>query len=781
MLTAMSAATSFSEPTRVPSTEAYSPPLAGAVLVPEVACPLANGKFRQYFSRLTSETKLRGRYDVANRKIVYEVGARHHGVKSWENQAPVRAKDRPVIRQNVPTHALVKTELTDKHRRYTNFTGRFDYTDLSGMGQALGRALAIYSLTGELTWSTVSCGASLSIRALNVRTDPVSACEGSVYIPRLAAVDAAPTAFAALVAAANATGSTVVTDDVNIDDLGRTWIDSLSGAFLAKGVVYGMRVLLSMYHDMGFGPVMAYAIVSGVHSILSVVGHSDEGGVTRDAFRAVGFNASSGGVYVNQMRGYVGLPDPDDTKLESFQSLADSIALCSAALVSVSDPTVEIEGRVYPTIFSGPDFEGHDDASKARYARESAIYLANSVASEAYEFAAIYVPLLGRLFGVSGESDVAVTHLCGGFSEIARQLAESKPSAKPTETARHLRGPVIAPWFWIEPTSLLGEQFSDTAACKAGFGLLTYRDVRKTYPMFEWAQNAGEGGRYQDVVHSWRSARTNAGIIHLGLHPKDGLGYITPRQCVTSSFVMTGGSSEARTKLLDSEPLSSYLWGRGQSPIPAPAEAVYTGRGIGSTFMTHDVCDYDRLRDEATRSPDLYDIQNSVVTFTVGRVECQGLAGIMAFDRAMIRKRTQGAIALKRAREASVGCWTSTATRLQIADQEPAILSTPQDTEVPEIKAADRLFVAEVPKTRETTLSGPVPRVRLDAPERRTPAQRGAVPPVPEREAARAPVPEQLAAAAITAERIVEQTAPSHEISEPMAVSDAEPAPPAQQ
>jgi porphobilinogen deaminase len=109
--------------------------------------------------------------------------------------------------------------------------------------------------------------------------------------------------FCALVAAANSVGSRVVTDVLALsNDNNSPTIVRYENAQLAQGCMAGIRMIMSMMDISCAGAIGAYAITKGVHSIATVVGHTDEGSWMRTVLRQGKFCPSYGGVFHFRIR-----------------------------------------------------------------------------------------------------------------------------------------------------------------------------------------------------------------------------------------------------------------------------------------------------------------------------------------------------------------------------------------------------------------------------------------------------------------------------------------------
>jgi len=91
-----------------------------------------------------------------------------------------------------------------------------------------------------------------------------------------------------------------------------------------------------------------------------------------------------------------------------------------------------------------------------------------------------------------------------------------------------------------------------------------------------------------------RSARTSGFIAHFNGHAQDGLGAVFPRQLDPGGIIHPGNNvaqPEVRDRLDAQVDMAGYLWTRGQSPFPAPAELVNTGLSMGLMVRHMSVAD----------------------------------------------------------------------------------------------------------------------------------------------------------------------------------------------
>lgn len=576
--------------------------------------------------------------------------------------------------QVVSTNSVVKIELQNLSKKFTNFSGVFDFMDLSALGFTLASALAKYSISGTLSCDEIRAGAPLLVRAVHTRADPVSAASNAVFIPRTTAVDASMGAFAALLAAANAWGATVFTDVLEVDGNNAPVVLEPTNNELAMGCVYGIRMLLSQYEAAGVGPVMAYAVTKGVHNVVSVAAHSDEGGYMRDVIRTRSFAPPAGGIFVEGMHTFVGLPMPQLESQASFRSLVDSIALGSAALVAVAAPLTEVDGRLYPSVYTSRVTAQAAPGDNTAATAADVVDLSQQIASDSGMFAAAYVQALGTLFSVEGDGLQAVNMLVTSFGSRAAVISRNVPAGK-AKTARdanrHLSSVTVAPYFWIEPTSLIRGGFDEYPAFKAGYAHIANIGDRVEYPMFESVAAIEERGTFSNVGFKWRTARTTPLVWHLQGHPRDGLAAIKPRQFVKDKVHLSGGTDNVENLRNAGTDLAGYLWGRGQSPIPHPAEMMYLGELMGAVVVN---CAIDPITFDITPShfPTKMEMQDGKIAVEVRPPSEMQAGAVSEWDRKIRRSRDHAATALTNARAVISKGYTTGGSEFIIGDFEPS-------------------------------------------------------------------------------------------------------------
>lgn len=615
----------------------YAVPLSEVVGVSQDGwLPNANDS-RGYMAVVNTVAKMRNLMDGSNKRVRYYVGKRAvttHVQQLTRAIVPVNA-----VQNSIKVSKIISSEMVKFEKKYTPFPSQWDTMDLAPMGNQLARALALYTINGQITCGNIRGGQPILIRSYNVIAESTGVTRGSVFIPRQASFGAGQAAFAALAAAANAFGSVVHTDSIEMNQNNAPVIAEVEGATLARGIVQALRILLSIYDACEQGAVMALAITKGVHEILSVRGHTDEGSIMRDVLRRCEYMAPFGGVYTELAKGYFGLPTGSEYNPRTFVAIVDAIALKSAALVALSDPLIFHEGKFFPTVMidsdtavsaAGTIVAGTDDGEQ-RMTRM--LYQCSS------EFCSIYAKNLSWLFMVQGGHDIAATVLSRQFASIAGQRT------------RHLRYTAAAPFFWIEPTSLFANTPGSVAEQK-GYGVYAKIGETSQLPWFEEVNILGDKGTQILIGVKQRSARTSGLMLHLNQHHQDGLANFIPMQFSDDRMTFVGGVNDISTKKNGNESIANYTWGRGHSDLQAPAEILYTGKYIGFRVILTTI---DPATSDFTIShtPSRDELLNGYVTVSVNKPEMFVVGNAAANARGIRRSRDRAAQALVQAKLAT--------------------------------------------------------------------------------------------------------------------------------
>jgi len=683
------------------SYQATSTPLAtpaSQVVHCKSARPVDSNKlFRHYGSHLAASTPIHGVTQTNRLGIQYRVG-----LGATDRKACLKVPSpTAAIAQTFTPNEVTSSTIASVARKYSNFSGQFDRADFSGLIARLAQCVGVYALTFELDFNEVKGQKPLSIRTLSVLDDPVAATPGALFIPRGLADAAKPDVFSAIVAAANSLDCTVITDICSVDaNNNAPTIRTPSGSELALACWQGIHLLLAQMDESDAGAMGAYALTCGLHRAVTVVGHTDEGGYIRDVLRAQSFAVPYGGVFCANAGTFTGLPMPDVTSNDSFVAIVDGLCLLTAGVSALSDPLISYRGRDYPTILAAVSAKksgGKASESVAAYSIE----LSSSAAATCSGFADLYVRNLARAAGVSdGGLDVARVHLEASFAALAGQ-----PN-------RHLNQAVVAPYYWIEPTSLIDSPASFVGpAQEAGYGVYTGKRDATTLQYFENIKVARGGSAIEQWYFTWRSARTCGAVLFHRYNKSDGLGALHIRQAAYDGFALRGGTQEdVRISVERGADLTEYLWERGDCSLPAPAELLYTGEAIGAHAVKCTI-DYDTWDTAVTNLKDAEEVGVGV-TMRTGAPNYIGTGGLGERNKCVRRARTAAAASLSATRMGArkTADWLTGSEDMAIMGESPVAWLTGDD--VPTVSGVVRADVTP-PPPRQTARGAPAAKATL--------------------------------------------------------------------
>ncbi|BAV56301.1 capsid protein [Fusarium poae victorivirus 1] len=539
--------------------------------------------YRRYRSGLSIGVHEHGHYAYKRSSVFYEVGRRY--ARLTQALAGRPEGGRAGFDASVMVNPAEAANFEGWARRFSNFSPAWDMMDLAGVVERLAKAVAAQSVYGGVSTTNMRAGFPVSVVALGTLDSPQTASSSSVFIPRTVDRVGNDNVFAVLAAAANGEGATVTTDVVRLDAAtNQPVVPAVQGQALAQAAVEGLRILGANFERSGAGDIFAYALTRGIHSVVSVVSHTDEGGWLRGVLRRTGFRAPYGGI--NQdLRDYPQLPPLASLSTAATSAWVDAIALKTAAIVAHCDPCVRADGGYYPSVFTASSGDISPPGTEEGEVPEAvATNIGRQISSDVGRFAPLYMRGLCYLFGMSSTSGIAEAH----FSTTAADHLSGT-------TDRHLRHRTVAPYFWIEPTSLVPTNALGTTAEAAGFGALTTAGVEAAIPAFERVREIdhGHNANFTTIGFKMRSARTSGLVAAYAANPAE-LSGLRLYQFDESSVVLAGNNGptngDVPAKHNAADPLSSYLWTRGQSAIPAPAEFMNIQ---GSYAAKYKVVDWD--------------------------------------------------------------------------------------------------------------------------------------------------------------------------------------------
>lgn len=638
-------------------------PLTGTLADPVGGVIGADDTYRRYRAGVYMQTPDQGSPTAQARSIFYEVGRRFGRARDVLAQPAPEAMP---VDCSVDINPSEASSFEGVARRFSNFSPQWVKMDLAAMVERLAKGVAAYSVYGGVDTTALRGGLALRVTALGTLDSPQTASIHSVFIPRTVDTVGNDHVFAVLVAAANGCGAAVTTDVVRLDaNTNQPVVPAVAGAAFATACVEALRVLGANMEASGAGDVYAYALTRGIHSSVSVVAHTDEGGFLRALLRHDRFRVPYGGI--NQgLRHYPALPALASTAPPSIAAWVDAIALKTAAAVGHCDPLVPGPGGLYPSVFtakdglmSAPGQVGEDptDADARAIGRQ--------IAADLGRFAPLYMRALTTIFGLATHSGVAESHFC---TVGARSLDQAG------HVDRHLRHKTVAPYFWVEPTSLLRDTAFGTLAESEGFGAKVTPGDSRDYPCFERfrALETGRSATFATVAFKMRTARTSALVSAFAGRPAP-LADLRLYQFDESAVALPGDqgptAGDVAAKHAAADPLSSYLWVRGQSCFPAPAEFLNIQGNYGAKVKLVDWD--DDFNATISDLPNESEMSTSVVTFRVSIPMGLDSGPSNYEDRQARRARSRAASALAQAVVRSRATGLAVTPTMEVSDVPP--------------------------------------------------------------------------------------------------------------
>ncbi|BAC81753.1 coat protein [Helicobasidium mompa totivirus 1-17] len=596
-------------------------------------------QYRSTVSTITTMAKVNSNADSRSSVVKYEIGRRHDARR---NAFAPYADEAIRVDVSYDTPAIMSETFAGLAKKYSNFSASFERSSLAGIVERLAK-VSRCKLLPRCYIGGFDRRARDPVTGLATHFTPVSSLDASVFIPRRIDTMTCPGVFAVLCAAVAGEGSQIVTDliEINVGN-NHPIVTTVDVAGLPAACVGALRVLGANMIAAGQGDLFGYAVARGIHQVVSVVGHTDEGGVMRDLLRVDGFGAPFGGIHFG-LPVYTGLPHIDVGNDLQLSGWVDGIALSTAALVAHCDHGVVYNGTWFPTTLSGSAAAPVEPGLDAPAGDEG--YVArnrNQLADELSPFSLNYANGLAKLFGAGTAGGLTVLHLSGRAGSLA-------------DDCRHLNFATANPFFWIESTSILPANFLGTQAETEGRASYGGRCSNSSLPLWNQATcvSAVDSAVCEYTVEM-ASPRRVPFMLHWNGNPRNGLGNILPRQMDPMAIIQPGGAEarSIRERMIANNDLASYLWTRGQSPIAAPGEFMNTSINVG-ILVKHCETTWDGAVLSHLPSPS--EFTTGALWLQVGRPTGVAVGPLGKTNANERRARTAATNALLRARHLSRG------------------------------------------------------------------------------------------------------------------------------
>jgi hypothetical protein len=598
--------------------------------------------YRRYRAGLSIGVYEHGSLSYKRRSVFYEVGRRFSRLR--DALAYTHGGDDPPmsIDASIPINPAQAANFEGYARRYSNFAPTWETMDLCGIVERLAKGVAAQSVFGGVSSIHLRGGQDLRVVALGTLDSPQTASTSSVFIPRTVDTTGDPHVFAVLVGAANGEGASVTTDVLRLNPLtNEPIVPAVTGPPFASACVEALRILGANFEESGAGDLFSYAVTRGIHSVVSVVSHTDEGGWFRRALRACTFRVPYGGINMSLSQ-YPALPPLAGHHASAASAWVDAVALKTAALVAHCDPCVPATGGWYPTVFtSNTGTVSPPGTEEAEPTDNDALAIGRQIKGDSARFAPLYMRGLNLLFGRTSNSGVAEMHYHAALGHALYDTAD-----------RHLKHKTVAPYFFIEPTSLIPAGLLGSTAEAAGFAALTTPGEEKSLCYFERVKelDRGRNANFSTVAFKMRTARTSGLVAAYAGTPAD-LAALKLYQFDEDSVILAGDqgptAGDVPTKHAAADPISSYLWTRGQSAIPAPAEFINTNGSYVGKYKT--VNWDDDFNATIGDLPEVWEMENHDTLWRVTVPTAMAAGASNSADAQARRARSRAAIALAQA------------------------------------------------------------------------------------------------------------------------------------
>lgn len=506
----------------------------------------------------------------------------------------------------------------------------WDTFDFSAMVAVLSSWLGACSWAPSLYLHDLTDVTKIRLTVISNLEDSAALACNAVFISQMVSSRPASGAYWALTAAAAACGVVVATDRAIMSGADTPRFYSRSGIQLWQDILDALRILAELYDRASAGEVYAYAFFKGLHTVNTVVAHSDEGGLMRDVFRECHLPKPYGGLPPDSPY-HSGMPTLAATS--SYASLAqivDSYCLRSAASLANCAPLMQIPaGGGRPMVVEGtlpedavrdlPEPPASDQAAHTAWERAMAriaVLRAKHVDSvrapllDAFgTLAETYVPALACLLGFAPSCE-RVT-LCRAWVQCSLDSVLAEPNN------RHLtKNSILCPFFWIEPTTVLPANCFGTAAEREGWGSYGCGlDIRQE-PMLPAAEVVDQprfGWQFYEM--DFEGARKSPWLLALSGHHEDGVAQMHFKRLDPEQLMFCGGLAGREgpvAAFMQKRSVGDYQWIRGQSALPHPSEFSHLGSRV-VVAVRH----FDESRDRwISAMPSQNEIGSATVTYT---------------------------------------------------------------------------------------------------------------------------------------------------------------------
>jgi len=587
-----------------------------------------------YSGALTSSMMMRGVRDTSAKNVAFRVGVR-------AGQGNIA---RPVDVQRVDTSISVsepvQRNFQEMGRRSSAMPVTWERIDLHGVIKRLAQGAAYYSAWGVLTTTVLRGGGAVSVASIEAVVNPVAADAGAVFVSAKACTHHRSNIMAAFANAISGEGGTMYTDLLAVNVAGVAQVPDAQHAALAQGCHEALRMLGALYKACGKGCAYAYAVTEGIHRVLSVHGHSDEGAFVRDVMRTREAGVPYGAIQYDIVPDNA-LPSPGRSVV-GFRCVYHAIAIATAGAVALCDPMVDHHGRNYPTVLVTDQGDETDPGSHNDGDDADSIDLTTQWAVCCGAWASNYARALGEIFVTAGGGDEVVRRLSVQASSLAGSVN------------RHMRYKVAVAFSWVEPTGSCPVGDNSYPAFVGNHGPLCTNSRSSVVPALDGCvliEDRSDSMR-SSIQVDFRYARRHGLFVHLSQHDLGGMANIVLESAVVNHMMLVGGAGNLGPRVLASNTMDSYMWGRGHSCIVSGGELMSLSQSNVITMVqTAPMTANGIIRN--THLPHAVEAISEDVTYRVSRlVGTAPAAGDAVPERNVRRCRARAAVALSLSNDA---------------------------------------------------------------------------------------------------------------------------------
>ncbi|KAI5959061.1 uncharacterized protein KGF55_005551 [Candida pseudojiufengensis] len=588
--------------------------------------PSLNSKtFRTYKSILVMTSILKSLPIQDHIPILYRVGSRYDNYEEMLHQLKETFKHRYLIKGALPLidtteemRELLVTSTKSDGQMIVNPNQGFDFDGVIYRVVEMLCAYVNHEDVSSLSLSELSSNEGYgSIIPAHVLNKNMSEGVVDVYLANGAMKGLTFGGYQLFIAICRSLGSNVYAHGMPTDDEDNYETINQEGGIFAQSLWAILDYMSNLYLDANSFDRFCLILLAGLHSSTTVVAHTDEGGLTRDIFRAMRRSiAKPSGYVVGINLSSNLLAYPLYGTRSNICCFLDSLALASAAMVYPADIGGIKDNAWFPTVSSTVP-----EAYSSRYkfgdikivndTQQRLMIHKNNLRTPYIRMMRNLVRMFTRYLG----KETSMKNWLERFVSNAYEDSKWK--------VEHYNMEVVAPWYWVEPTTILNPESIILPVGKKMNHVIysTYDGGSCSIPGFEdtvskvttWSTNYRINLRLT-------SLRKNPALFLDGMSAGDESG-VYFGSIFKGAAVLPGAS----LKLFSDEifekgksnviPFKSAFWAKGDNGIPPPAEFNYLGGIISIDYAPIDYGIPNRFEGlRVAKIRDFHDIRSNILT-----------------------------------------------------------------------------------------------------------------------------------------------------------------------